>query len=123
MRPEDANARPTSLTATGTGINEEEPNMTEKGTRGRPPTARTLRDMALDDIADSAEVMANVIQMVAHIQRRLAVAHAHSTRSYHRIVGAQEHDDRKAQWDGVDRRRQPQDPPEAEAAATLQVAA
>lgn len=78
--------------------------MTDKPTRGRPLSPRTLRDMALDDNANASEELAAVVQLAAHIQRRAAVAHTYMTRSYHRAIGAQEAEDREKPWNGVERR-------------------
>jgi hypothetical protein len=78
--------------------------MTEKGMRGRPMTARTLRDMALDDTANAADDIGAAIKLLAHAARRLGEAHTSSKRGYHRIVGAQEYEDRDRTWDGRERR-------------------
>lgn len=79
--------------------------VTDKPTRGRPLSSRTLRDMALDDFADGADELAAAKTALAHVARRVLAADTHMVRGYHRFVGAQEHEDRlSAPWDGTLRR-------------------
>lgn len=80
--------------------------MTDKPTRGRPLSPRTLRDMALDDYADGAEDLRAARQDLAHAQRRVTVAHTRMARAYNRIVGAQEREDQESVWDGRERRKE-----------------
>ena len=89
-------------------------------TRGRPLSPRTLRDMALDDFADGHDELAAAKKAFAHAVRRIMSADTHMVRGYHRLHGAQEHQDREVSaWDGVERRRAPI---AAEIAATLELA-